>query len=59
MIAQLPYTPARVTRVTMEQEDSMLLKSCEKEVVYLAERFGQSGSVLAKSRIDDQVTLKM
>ena len=36
----------------------MLLRSCEKDVVYLSERFGLSSDVLDKRRIDEQVSLK-
>ena len=56
MIAQLPLSP---TRATKELEDSILLKSCEKDVVYLSERFGLSNQTLDKRKIDEQVTLKM
>ena len=38
------------------KSESLLLKSLEKDAVYLAERFGQNAETLDKRKIDEQIS---
>ena len=48
----LSMSPSSAVRPSKKSE-SLLLKSLEKDAVYLAERFGQNAETLDKRKIDE------
>ena len=51
----LSMSPSSAVRPSKKSE-SLLLKSLEKDAVYLAERFGQNAETLDKRKIDEWVS---
>ena len=55
MIQQMTMSPSSTAKPRKKPE-SILLKSLEKDAVFLAERFGQNAELLDKKKIDEQVS---